>query len=431
MVDTIIRQARVIDSTQDLIADVAITEGLITGVLPSITDNAPHEIDASGKVLLPGGIDPHVHFNDPGRTDWEGIASGSRALAKGGMTSFFDMPLNASPPTLTAEAYHAKRQIADRDSVVNAYLWGGLTPDNLDHLEELLACGVVGFKAFMSNSGIDDFASVDDDTLYQGMCTLAPYGAIVAVHAENDTLTARQAQRAIVQGHITMRDYLQSRPVIAELEAIQRAILFAQETECKLHIVHVSSARGVALVTEARQCGVDVTCETCPHYLVLTDADAEELGAVAKCAPPLRSADEQDALWKALLSGDIPIIASDHSPAPMSLKKGDNFFTIWGGIAGCQSTLSLLITEGYHRRGMSLQQIVRLTSANTAQRFGLTGKGGITLGMDADLALWDLDASAILQADDLAYQHRISPYIGRNLYGKVHRIWVGGHVIYG
>lgn len=431
MTDLIIRQARVVDAQQDQVADVAIIGSTITEIAPQIATSAPSEIDAIGHVLFPGGIDPHVHFNEPGRVDWEGLETGSAALARGGMTSFFDMPLNSTPPTNTVADYRTKRQLADAKSAVNAFLWAGLTPHNLDHLEALSETDVVGFKAFMSNSGIDDFAAVDDAALYRGMRILAPLGKIVAVHAENDSLTRALAAEAIAAGRIGIRDYLHSRPVVAELEAIQRAILFAEETGCKLHIVHVSSQRGVELVTEARSRGVDVTCETCPHYLCLNEADVERIGAAAKCAPPIRSAAEQDALWEALLAGHIQFMASDHSPAPMALKQSDNFFEVWGGIASCQSTLSLLLTEGYHKRGSSLQQIAALLSHNIAERFGLRKKGKIEAGMDADLTLVDVDATYTLRTEDLAYRHKISPYLGMNLRGVVHKTWVGGNLVYG
>lgn len=431
MADFIIRQARVVDSQQDMVADIAISGGKIVDIASKISENTLSEIDASGLVLMPGGIDPHVHFNEPGRTEWEGLATGSRALAKGGFTSFFDMPLNSSPTTTTTHAYSAKRQLADEKSVANAYLWGGLTPNNLDILEDLLAYGVIGFKAFMSNSGIDEFPAVDDYTLYRGMGILAPHGTVVAVHAENDSITSALASKFIEKGHLRARDYLQSRPIIAEVEAIQRAILFAEETGCKLHIVHISSAKGIELVKDAQSRDVDVSCETCPHYLVFTDEDVEKIGASAKCAPPIRSQAEQDKLWEMVLAGDIPIIASDHSPAPGALKQSDNFFDIWGGIAGCQSTLSLLLTEGYHKRGMSLQQIVSVTSTNTAQRFGLKDKGAIEIGMDADLILVDIDAIYTLRSEDLLYKHQISPYIGLDLRGIVQKTWVGGRLVYG
>lgn len=431
MPDLIIRNARVVDALRDDVADVAVTDGVIESVAPNIDESAPIEVDANGNVLLAGLIDAHVHFNDPGRADWEGIRTGSQALAKGGVTSYFDMPLNSSPPTLTVEAFDAKRHLMDAQSLVNGYLWGGLTPTNLDDMAGLSERGVIGFKAFMSRSGTDDFQSVDDDTLYRGMQIAQKLGKIVAVHAENDSLTYGLAQQAIQAGRTGIRDYLESRPAVAEWEAIQRAILFAEETGCALHIVHVSTGRGVELVLDAQARDVDVTCETCPHYLVLTDDDVERLGAVAKCAPPLRDVGEQAVLWHLLLNDQLPIIASDHSPAPMDMKQGDDFFAIWGGIASCQSTLSLMLTYGYHQRGMSLQKIAEVTSYNVAQRFSLSTKGLIAEGMDADFTLVDVDAQYRLTADDLAYKHQVSPYVGMDLHGKVHKTWVGGKQVYG
>ncbi|MEM9950675.1 MAG: allantoinase AllB [Chloroflexota bacterium] len=431
MFDFIVRQACVVDTTQDQIADVAIQDGQIVEVASTINDSAKVEVDATDKILIPGGIDAHVHFNEPGRTNWEGFATGSSALAKGGYTSFFDMPLNSTPPTNTLQAFDKKRQLADEKSVVNAYLWGGLTPNNLDQLDALVEKGVIGFKAFMSNSGIDDFPAVDDYTLYRGMEILAPHGAIVAVHAENDNLTARLAQKAIAEGRLSTRDYLESRPIIAECEAIQRAILFAEETGCKLHIVHVSSSKGVQLVTQAKQRGVDVTCEICPHYLTLTDEDVIRMGAPAKCAPPIRSQAEQDLLWEEVLAGNIDFIASDHSPAPNDMKQGDNFFKIWGGIAGCQTSLPIMLTVGYHQRGLLLQQIVTLTSTNVAERFGLATKGAIQVEMDADLTLIDIDSEWTLRESDLITRHPINPYLGMDFRGEIVGTWVKGKRVYG
>ena len=431
MADWIIRQARLVDATQDAVADLAITDGKISAIADQISTNANNEIDGSGYVLFAGGIDPHVHFNEPGRTDWEGITTGSSALAKGGVTSYFDMPLNSTPPTTTVKAYHEKRALMDEKSVVNGYIWGGLTVDNLAHIKALAEQDIIGFKAFMSNSGIDDFAMVTDATLYQGMHLIAPTGKIIAVHAENDSITSAFAYQAQSGNKTSIRDYLNSRPIVTEVEAIQRAILYAEETGCKLHIVHVSSKRGVDVITEAKKRGVDVTCETCPHYLVLCDKDVEHIGAVAKCAPPIRSAEERDALWEAVIAGDVDIIGSDHSPAPISSKQSDNFFEVWGGITSCQSTLSLILTEGYHKRDMPLRQIAAMLSSNIAKRFGLTNKGRIAVGMDADLTLVDIDAEYILQTDDLLYRHKISPYIGMSLRGIVLKTWVQGDLVYG
>jgi allantoinase len=438
MADLIIRNARVIDASSDDVRDVSVEDGKIAEVGHNLNGSAVQEIDASGLVLFPGLIDPHVHFNEPGRTEWEGFETGTAALAKGGVTSFFDMPLNSSPPTTTVEAYDLKRRLADEKSKVNAYLWGGLVPGNLDQLEGLVKRGVIGFKAFMSNSGIEDFQASDDKTLRKGMLRIAELGSILAVHAEDDELTMQLAQQAIAEGRTGVRDYLASRPAQAELNAIKRVIALAEETGCRLHVVHVSTAEGIMHIMQAAQQGVDLSCETCPHYLVLTQDDVERIGAASKCAPPIRSAQARDDLWTLLLAqwtvteGDaLMVIGSDHSPSPVSMKQSDNFFAIWGGIASCQSTLSLMLTAGYHQRGMELSQIAALTSYNTTQRFGLTSKGRIAEGADADLVLVDIDASYRLKADDLEYRHRISPYIGMELRGQVQKTWVGGKQVYG
>ena len=283
-------------------------------------------------------------------------------------------------------------------------------PGNLEHLDELADRGVVGYKAFMSNSGIADFPMADDLTLYEGMARVAKLGRIVLVHAENDQITSELARRAITQGRTGVRDYLTSRPVLAELEAIERAILFARETGCPLHIVHVSSGRGVSLVVEAQAQGVNVSCETCPHYLVLTEEDVERMGGVAKCSPPIRSREEQESLWQHIFVGTLPMVVSDHSPAPADMKTDTNFFKVWGGISGCQSVLQLLLTEGYDKRHLPLSMIASLTGENIAQRFSLLpSKGRLSLGADADIVLVDLQSHSQLQANDLFYRHQHSP----------------------
>ncbi len=412
-------------------ADLAVADGRIVAIEPDLAGTSKEEINAEGLHVFPGVIDAHVHFNEPGRTHWEGFATGTAALAAGGTTTFFDMPLNAHPPTLDAESFDLKLKAAQAASLVDFALWGGLVPGNLAQLDELAERGVIGFKAFMSNSGIDDFQSVDELTLYEGMMCATKLGKIVAVHAESDQLTSELARRAIAQGRTGIRDYLTSRPIIAELEAIARAILFAQETGCPLHIVHVSSGRGIGMVAEARARGIDVSCETCIHYLVLTEDDVEELGAVAKCAPPLRPQTEQDALWQQLFDGNIPIVTSDHSPAPADMKTSPDFFKVWGGISGCQSLLQLLLTEGYDRRQLPLPTIAAITAENIARRFGpLPGKGRLAIDADADLVLVDLSSSFTLQRSDLFYRLQQSPYAGRLLRGRIVRTLVRGNTIF-
>lgn len=429
--DLIVRNGTLVTATGISNADLGVADGRIVALEPDLAGTSKEEINAEGLHVFPGVIDAHVHFNEPGRTHWEGFATGTAALAAGGTTTFFDMPLNAHPPTLDAESFDLKLKAAQAASLVDFALWGGLVPGNLAQLDELAERGVIGFKAFMSNSGIDDFQSVDDLTLYEGMMRATKLGKIVAVHAESDQLTSELARRAIEQGRTGIRDYLTSRPVVAELEAIQRAILFAQETGCPLHIVHVSSGRGIVMVAEARARGIDVSCETCTHYLVLTEDDVEELGAVAKCAPPLRPQTEQDALWQQLFDGNIPIVTSDHSPAPADMKTSPDFFKVWGGISGCQSLLQVLLTEGYDRRQLPLPTIAAITAENIARRFGpLPGKGRLAIDADADLVLVDLSSSFTLQRSDLFYRHQQSPYAGRLLRGRIVRTLVRGNTIF-
>ena len=393
--------------------------GIIGGQIAALEEGtAREEIDARGWLVLPGAIDAHVHFNEPGRADWEGIATGSRACAVGGTTTYFDMPLNSTPPVCDAPAFHAKRRAAEGQSWVDFGLWGGLVPGNLDHLEALHACGVVGFKAFMSGSGIEDFPRADAGTLKAGMKKAAALGAVVGVHAEID-------HPEFARGS-TVRDYLASRPVSMELEAIRLALDLAGETGCPLHVVHVSSAEGVRLVTQAIRDGVDVSCETCPHYLVLTGADVERLGAVAKCAPPLRSEENRLALLEGMRGGEIDMIGSDHSPAPMFMKTDPDFFKVWGGIAGCQHLLTLLFDLE-----LAPELIAKITSRGVARRFRLPSAkaGGIVPGADADLVLFDPHAETRVTEESLQYRHKLTPYLGRTLRGAVRRTLLRGRTV--
>jgi allantoinase len=402
--------------------DIGISDGKFVAVRPDLAGSARSEINARALAIFPGVIDAHVHFNEPGRTDWEGFETGSRAAAAGGTTTVFEMPLNAHPPTTNRENFELKRAAAEASSEVDFGLWGGLVPGNLSDLEPLRDAGVVGLKAFMCNSGISDFPHVDLPTLRRGMKRAAELDLLVAVHAESEEITSALTRAARAENRNGIRDYLNSRPIAAELEAMRCAIDIAAETGCRLHIVHVSCGSGVALVAKARAKGVDVTCETCPHYLVLTDEDMERVGAVAKCAPPLRSTDEQAALRGRL--GDITTIGSDHSPSPPEMKHRENFFDVWGGISGCQHLLPLLIDAG-----LSTTEIRRLTSRDVALRFRVPAKGGIAVGNDADFTLVDLASSEAVTAESLHYRHRQSPYVGRTLRSRVRRTFLRGQTI--
>ncbi|ALX48488.1 allantoinase [Lentibacillus amyloliquefaciens] len=433
MYDLIIKNGTIVTPDSTFEGDIAIQDGKITKVVTdnSLENDAADTIDAEGLHVLPGLIDPHVHFNEPGRTEWEGLETGSQSLAAGGATTFFDMPLNSTPPVIDQEKLNAKKDLAAEKSVVNAHFWGGLVPGNVAELKDMHDRGVIGFKAFMPPSGIEDFDNTDDETIFTGMQEIARLGSRLAVHAESPVICEQLAKEKQRQGKTSARDFAESRPIISEIDAVNHLISYAEATGCKLHIVHASSRKVVNVVKDAQARGVDVTVETCPHYLALTLKDLEEQGGIAKCMPPLRDSHEVDDLWNAVLEGEVNVIGSDHSPAPADMKQiTDNYFEGWGGISGAQSTLNILLTEGYFKRGLTLQRLVQLTSASPAKLFGLSSKGTIAAGFDADITLVNLNERFELKKEDLFYRHKHSPYIGKTYQGAVKTTIVNGRVVY-
>lgn len=424
--DTIIRNGLVVRESGVEAVDIAISDGTLVEIAPQMAGAARETIDARGMHVFPGLIDPHVHFNEPGRTDWEGIETGSSALAAGGGTCFFDMPLNSSPPVLDGESFDRKHAAARGRSVTDFALWGGLTPVNLDQLGALAARGVIGFKAFMCASGIDEFPQADDDTLLRGMQIAASLNLPVAVHAEDEATTSLLAAEAVREGRIGPRDFARSRPVSAEVAAIRRAIEMAKAAGCRLHIVHVSSGEGARAANVGRE-HADISFETCPHYLLLTEDDFAGIGPLAKCAPPLRPHDDVHALRTALAAGEIDMIGSDHSPSPPSMKGGDDLFAAWGGISGVQVTLGAVLSI---EPSMPPKHVARCTSGNVAARFNIQRKGRSAVGFDADLTLVDLQRSYTLTREMLLDRHRLSPYIGRQFRGVVQRTIVRGKTVF-
>jgi len=424
MPDLVVRGGTVVTVDGVRRADISIEAGVIANVEEG-AGGGTAEIDASGLFVLPAVVDVHVHFNEPGRTEWEGASTGSHALAAGGGAMFFDMPLNSTPCTVNAREVARKRAALEASSVADFGLWGGLTPESIPFMAEMAAAGVVGFKAFMCDSGLPEFPRVDETALLRGMTEAARLRLPVAVHAENEEITKGLA-RAL--SGASAREFLGSRPVVAETRAVDLAVEMAKETGVSLHIVHMSAGQSVAVAAEARQAGVDVSIETCPHYLFFEEADVERLGVIAKCAPPIRP--NNDELWQAVLSGVVNIVASDHSPTEPSLKKAGDFRTSWGGIAGVQSTLPVLVDRGYHTRQLLLNRIASLLATTPAERFRIKNKGRIAVGYDADLVLVDLDRSFTLDAASLLQRHNTSPYVGETFRGTVRRTIRRGETIY-
>jgi allantoinase len=427
----VIRGATVVLPTGQKPADIAIEDGIITAIGSEVS-GGDEVIDATGLVVVPGVIDAHVHFNEPGRAEWEGWEAGTRGAAAGGVTTVLEMPLNAHPPTTTAAAFDAKLAVASEKALVDFGLWGGLVPDNLANLETLHQRGVVGFKAFMSDSGIDDFQRVPDGVLAIGLKVTARLGAIVGVHAESQEMIERYETEERDESRLS---WCHARPAAAEVDAIRRLLVCMRGAGkgVRAHVVHVSCAAGLAEVDAARSKGVAISAETCPHYLAFTEEDFERIGPPLKCAPPIRDAATREALWEALLAGRVDLIGSDHSPCPAADKEkgNDDIWQAWGGIAGIQATLPVLLTDGVHARGLSFERLAYLTATAPAQLFGLAPrKGAIAVGADADFALIDPERQWTFERDELETRSGVSAYLGRSFTGKVVRTIVRGRTVF-
>lgn len=389
-------------------------------------------IDCGDAIIMPGVVDTHVHVNEPGRTEWEGFETATRAAAAGGITTLVDMPLNSVPATTTREALQAKAEASQGKMRVDVGLWGGVVPGNVDELEGLLEDGVLGFKAFLVPSGVDEFQHVEEADLREAMPVLARHGSVLLAHAE--VPGPIQAAAGVWEGGSpTEYDrYLRSRPDAAEVEAVEMLVRLCRETGCRVHIVHVSSMEVLPVLERARAEGLPITAETCPHYLTFA---AEEIadGAVAwKCAPPIRSRRNRERLWEALREGLLDLVATDHSPCPPEMKKletGD-FRGAWGGIASLQISLPAVWTEA-RERGFTVSDLAEWMCAAPARLAGLQDrKGVIAPGYDADLVVWDPEASFEVDPEKLLHRHKITPYAGRTLFGVVRRTLIRGETVY-
>jgi allantoinase len=414
---TVVRSTRVLTPAGLHAASVHVHNKTIVRVADWNDVPAGVEIhDTGDNVVMPGIVDTHVHVNEPGRTEWEGFESATRSAAIGGITTLLDMPLNSIPATTTVAALEAKREAARGKTLVNVEFIGGVVPGNAGELKGLADAGVRAFKCFLTPSGVDEFQNVTEDDLRIAFPILAELGLPLMVHAEDPALI-RQCV-----GSRKYANYLASRPVEAEQSAIRLMVKLMEWCPASVHIVHLSSASSLDIIRKAKAKGLPLTVETCPHYLTFAAEEIPDGATEYKCAPPIRSAAEREALWDALIAGDIDLVASDHSPCIPSLKEtGGDFSSCWGGIASLQYSLAAVWT-GARERGVGIDRVSQWMSGATSRLAGLDSKKGrLAEGFDADIIVWDPDAKCSAQRGKL-----LSPYGGRALSGNVLATYVAG-----
>jgi len=400
---------------------VGVDGGRITALSTTPLDGTETVEVGADEVLIPGIVDTHVHVNEPGRTEWEGFASATRAAAAGGVTTIIDMPLNSIPATTTVAALDAKKAVATVG--VDTGFWGGAVPENLGALKALHEAGVFGFKAFLAPSGVDEFGHLDADQLERVLDEVAALGSLLIVHAEDPAVLAAHEN----DGGANYHRFVQSRPHEAETTAIERVIAGVRRSGARAHILHLSSAAALPALRAARAEGLPITVETCPHYLTIAEERIPDGATQYKCCPPIRDDANRDLLWAALLAGDIDIVVTDHSPATVELKTkgGGDFTEAWGGIAGLQLGFAAVWTEAASR-GIPLSTVVGWMSRGPADLVGLSQKGRIAVGADADLVVLAPDATFVVDKHELLHKNPVSAYDGRELRGVVRRAWVRG-----
>ena len=431
-----LHSTRVITLSGVIEATLILADGKIKEVLKGRVEREGMPFESFGeKVIVPGVIDAHVHINEPGRTEWEGFETATKAAAAGGITTLIEMPLNASPVTTTVDAFKLKLEAAKGKLHVNVGFYGGVIPNNIDDLDELLNAGVFGIKAFLTDSGIDDFPNVTEADLRKALPILKKHGAKLLVHCELETQLsvvgasvapanargdARRTEQTTNNQPRSYAAYLASRPAKWETDAIALMIRLSEEFDVHVHIVHVSAAEALPLIRDAKKRGLRVTAETCPHYLIFCAEEIPDGATEFKCAPPIRERANNELLWEALKDGTLDFVASDHSPAPPDIKEqqSGDFMKAWGGIAGLQFGLPAFWT-GAKERGFSLEDVARLLCEHPADFLGLKQKGRIAPGCDADLVIWDPEARVVVKEEHIQHRHKLSPYSGRSLYGAV------------
>ena len=430
-VDLVVRAQRMLVDGEFRAGELRIRDGIIVaieplGTAPTGAPDAELLELAPDEVLLPGLVDTHVHINEPGRTEWEGFASATLAAAAGGVTTVVDMPLNSIPSTVNTAALEYKRLFAEDAVHVDIGFWAGAIPGNLDDVRPLHEEGVFGFKCFLSPSGVEEFPPLDPAQLEEHLREVTAAGSLLIVHAEDpSSLDGAPPAHGRAYG-----SFLASRPRAAEDRAIEEVIDRVRAVGGRAHILHLSSADSLPALAAARQEGLDLSVETCPHYLTLAAEEILDGATAAKCCPPVRENTNREALWQALLDGTIDMIVSDHSPSTPALKDiaGGDFGTAWGGVSSLQLGLSLVWT-GARRRGIGLERVLGWMSTAPARRVGLEGKGELALGADADLVVFAPEETFHVDADRLHHRHPVSPYQGTELHGRVRATFLRGERI--
>jgi len=419
--DLVVRSRHTVLPEGTRAAAVAVTGAAIAAIAGYAEPlDAASDVDLADLALLPGLVDTHVHVNEPGRTDWEGFATATRAAAAGGVTTICDMPLNSLPPTVSVAALAGKRAAAAGQCWVDVAFWGGAVPDNDDALRPLHQAGVTGFKCFLIDSGVSEFPPLEAADLRSVLGALAAMDALLIVHAEDPAEVKAASGRDFGL-------FVASRPPVAERRAIEKVIGATAATGARAHIVHLSAAECVAMIAGAKAAGIRLTAETCPHYLYFAAEHVPDGATEFKCCPPIRDAVNREALWRGLEAGVIDCVVSDHSPCPPALKafESGDFGAAWGGIASLQLSLSVVWTVA-RQRGRTLDDVARWMSAAPARLAGLPAKGRLAVGCDADLVAFDPDETYAVEAVRLLHRHPVTPYAGRTLTGRVRQTWLRG-----
>ncbi|RZS36363.1 allantoinase [Herbihabitans rhizosphaerae] len=423
--DLAFRTKRAITPEGERACWVGVRDGRIATIEDYVTGGHANQVVELGEdeVLLPGLVDTHVHVNEPGRTEWEGFATATRAAAAGGVTTLVDMPLNSIPPTVDVAALEVKRAAADGQVWVDTGFWGGAVPGNVESLRPLHDAGVFGFKCFLLHSGVDEFPHLSAEELESAMRELASFDGLMIVHAED----AATIDHAPASSSVSYTDFLGSRPREAENLAIKQVIELARLTGCRAHILHLSSSDALPMIADARRDGVRLTVETCPHYLTFTAEEIADGATQYKCCPPIREEGNRELLWQGLTDGLIDCVVSDHSPCTPELKRLDvgDFSVAWGGISSLQLGLPAIWT-GARERGHTLADVVRWMAERPANLAGLRGKGRIEVGADADFCVFAPDAEFTVDPAALRHRNPVTPYAGRALTGVVRETWLRG-----